>query len=98
MSVKEGKLEKLGAKFPSWKKRYFVLKDNTLAYYKDKSTFKKVIKCKRFANKIQEDFLSNFHVQSKDPIQIIQLTPDVTCNVVDKKDSKVGSRMGYFRN
>lgn len=46
MSIKEGKLEKLGAKFPSWKKRFFVLKDNTLAYYKDKSAFKKVRKPK----------------------------------------------------
>lgn len=31
---KEGYMKKLGAKFKTWKRRYFILKGNSLSYYK----------------------------------------------------------------
>jgi len=41
--MKEGWLTKQGKVVKSWKKRWFVLKDNTLSYYKSKEYFLKVL-------------------------------------------------------
>lgn len=35
-TVKEGYLTKEGGSFKSWKRRYFILKEGTLSYYKVK--------------------------------------------------------------